>query len=73
MTAGSEADNIGRSRDRVAHSERTRAVRAAQRVRESNREVRATFASPQAYDESGFPITAKPSSFADRVRRLLVG
>ena len=32
-----------------------------------------TFAEPQRYDESGFPIPQRRASFAERVRRLLVG
>jgi hypothetical protein len=51
-----------------------RAARAVVRVRDTNREVRdAAFARPQEYDESGFPITGQPPSFADRVRRLIFG
>ena len=73
MTAGSQT-NGNRPRDRRAAADLSRADRATQRVRESNRQARdATFARPQAYDESGFPIATTPSSFADRVRRLLFG
>ena len=31
------------------------------------------FASPLRYDESGFPITKRPPSLAERVRRLIAG
>lgn len=51
-----------------------RAAHAATRVRDVNRRTReAVFARPQEFDESGFPITAEPSTFADRVRRLILG
>jgi hypothetical protein len=52
-----------------------RAARAALRVRESNRRARdtASFGRPLEYDESGFPIPTSPPTFAERVRRLLVG
>ena len=32
-----------------------------------------TLASPLQYDESGFPITTRPPSVAERVRRLIAG
>jgi hypothetical protein len=72
MTAESQT-NGNRPRDQRAAADPSRAERATQRVRESNRQARATFARPQAYDESGFPIATTPSTFAERVRRLLFG
>ena len=78
MTGASRSadrSNGAHNGDQAELASSARAARAALRARESNRRARdaAAFARPLEYDESGFPIATSPPTFAERVRRLLVG
>ena len=61
-----------RDGQQAARAARSESARRALRGRDRQRYGR-KFARPLEFDESGFPITSRPPSFADRVRRLISG
>jgi hypothetical protein len=74
MPRGGE-DRSWRSRreeQRAARQARSESARMALRDRDRRRSGR-RFARPVEFDESGFSITSRPPSFAERVRRLITG